>query len=151
MSRSKQTGTSFESALVKYARDNGFPGADRLPLSGALDRGDVGLAPGVIAECKAGSAAEHASDGQIAKWLEETERERVNANAAIGLLVTKRKGVGASRMTEQWCHLDGGVFADLIYQRSDGGDPYEWIGVPIRTHLGNVLELLRMAGYGDPL
>lgn len=148
---SKRIGTPFESALVRYAKEHGFPWADRIPLSGALDRGDVSLCPGLIVECKAGKAAEHASDGQIVKWLEETERERVNANAAIALLVTKRKGVGASRMTEQWCHLDGGVFADLIYQRSDGGDPYEWIGVPIRTHLGNVLELLRMAGYGDPL
>lgn len=151
MSRNKATGTSFESALVRYARGNGFPGADRLPLSGALDRGDVGLCPGVIVECKAGNAAMHASDGQIAKWLEETERERVNAGAAIGLLVTKRKGIGDSRMAEQWVHLDGGVFADLIYKRNDGGEPYEPIGVPIRAHLGSVLELLRLAGYGDPL
>lgn len=150
MSRNKATGTSFESALVRHARDNGFPGADRLPLSGALDRGDVGLCPGLIVECKAGKAAELASDGQIVKWLEETERERVNANAAIALLVTKRKGIGVTRMSEQWCHLDGGVFADLIYERNDGGEPYEPIGVPIRAHLGNVLELLCEAGWGEP-
>ena len=147
---SKSIGTPFESALVRYAKGNGFPWADRIPLSGALDRGDVALCPGLIVECKAGKAAENASDEQIKKWLKETERERVNANAAIGLLVTKRRGIGAARMSEQWCHLDGGVFADLIYQRSDGGEAYEQIGVPIRTHLANVVELLRDAGYGSP-
>jgi hypothetical protein len=146
---SKRIGTPFESALVRYAKENGFPWADRIPLSGALDRGDVALCPGLIVECKAGKAAENASDEQIKKWLVETERERVNANAAIGLLVTKRRGIGAVRMGEQWCHLDGGVFADLIYDRHDG-EQYEQIGLPIRTHLANVVELLRDAGYGTP-
>lgn len=147
---SKRIGTPFESALVKYAKENGFPWADRIPLSGALDRGDVSLCPGLIVECKAGNAAEHASDEQIRKWLAETERERVNANAAIGLLVTKRKGIGTARMGEQWVHLDGGVFADLIYARNDGGEQYEPIGIPVRAHLAGVVELLREAGYGSP-
>ena len=147
---SKRIGTPFESALVRYARANGFPWADRIPLSGALDRGDVALCPGLIAECKAGKAAENASDEQVRKWLLETERERVNANAAIGILVVKRRGIGAARMGEQWAILDGGVFADLIYERHDG-EQYEPIGIPVRVHLSAVVQLLREAGWGEPL
>ena len=142
-------GTATETGIVKYLRSHGFPHAERRPLSGALDRGDILVCPGVIIEAKSGNAAAHASDGQVQKWLDETERERVNANAVIGLLVTKRKGVSDQRAGEFWAHLDGGVFCDLIYERTDG-EPYEQIGVPIRTHLANVVELLREAGFGEP-
>ena len=148
---SKRIGTPFETQTVRYLQSRGFRWAERRPLSGAADRGDILVCPGVIVECKAGKAAMSASDGQIEKWLGETERERVNANAELALLVTKRSGIGANRMGEQWCHMDLGVLSDLVYKRTDGGEQFEPIGIPVRTHLALVVDLLLDAGYaGTP-
>ena len=152
MSRSKQIGTAGENAVVKFLLANGWPYAERRILSGVHDKGDITGTPGLCWEVKAGKAAETASDEQIAKWLYgETETERVNANAAIGILVVKRRGIGATRAGEWWAVVDGGVFADLIYARNDGGEQYEPIGFPVRCHLANLVELLRDAGYGTPV
>ncbi len=41
MSRSKQKGTAFESALVEYLNENGYPEAERRALQGAEDKGDI--------------------------------------------------------------------------------------------------------------
>jgi len=35
---SKAKGTAWESMLVKWLRENGFPDADRSPLRGSLDQ-----------------------------------------------------------------------------------------------------------------
>ena len=84
------------------ARRLGFPNADRLTLAGRLDRGDVGLCPGVVLEVKGGDAARIASDGDIGRWLDETERERVNAHAAHAFLVVQRGHVGAINAHRWW-------------------------------------------------
>lgn len=154
MTRPKDIGTSAETAVVRFARGAGFPGADRLTLSGTADRGDVrlttGLTAGVVVEVKGGKAAEGASDAQVAAWLDETERERVNAGAAVALLVTKRKGHGAARAGAWWAHVRLGTFVRwhgsfLLAQRLDGAAA----AVPIRMRLDDALHLLRAAGYGD--
>src|SRR5690606_39625587 len=94
VNKPKQIGTAVETAIVRAARTRGFPNADRLTLTGATDRGDIGLCPGVIIEAKGGQQAKTASDALIAKWLTETETERQNAGAAIAFLVTQRPGIG---------------------------------------------------------
>ena len=38
---------------VRWFRDHGFPQADRQPLRGNRDAGDLDLAPGVVVEVKA--------------------------------------------------------------------------------------------------
>lgn len=63
-----------------------WPTAERRALSGKNDRGDVtGLGPRYVIECKAARAIE------LATWIDETETERVNANADYGILVIKRR------------------------------------------------------------
>lgn len=148
---SKRIGTPTESGIARYLQTHGFVHAERRALNGALDKGDILVCPGVIVEAKSGKSAENASDGQILAWLEETERERVNANAAIALLVTKRRGVSNQRAGDFWCHLDGGVFADLVYEIEDQEPFTLHLGVPVRTQLSHVVTLLREAGYGEPL
>jgi hypothetical protein len=87
----------------------------------------------------------------VEKWLEETETERINARADIGILVMKRKGVSGTRAGEWWAVLDGGVFADLVYEPEPGAAPFSrTIGAPVRAHLSTVVELLRDSGYGSP-
>ena len=98
---SKNKGTAAESAVVRYAREHGFPLADRLTLSGRYDRGDVLLTVGLVAEVKAGKAAQNASYNQVLAWLEETETERVNAHAETAVLIVQRTGYGIGRV-ESW-------------------------------------------------
>jgi hypothetical protein len=96
--RSKNIGTAGETRVVKYLHLNGFPEAERRALAGQQDKGDILVAPGVIAEVKAGIAAETASDHQLRLWCEETEKERQHANAEHAFLVVKRKGHGATKI-----------------------------------------------------
>lgn len=149
MNKPKQIGTAAETAVVRAARTRGFPLADRLTLTGAMDRGDVGLCPGVIVEVKGGDAAKRASDAQIVAWLTETERERINAKADVAFLVTQRPGVGAPNAHRWHAHMRVGDFLDLV-----GGlngieipDP----DAPLRMTLDSALALIRAAGYGQSL
>jgi hypothetical protein len=96
--RSKNIGTAGETAVVKYLRRTGFPEAERRALAGQQDKGDILVCPGIIAEVKAGYAAEKASDHQLRLWVQETERERVNADAEHAFLVVKRLGHGATKI-----------------------------------------------------
>lgn len=143
--RPKNIGTAAETAVVRAARAHGFGLADRLTLTGALDRGDIGLCPGVIVEVKGGQAAKTASDAQIEKWLAETERERINAGADVAILVTARAGIGAPNAHRWWAHwrLGSLAYAGLI------GAGQRTQGIPVRMTLADALTLLRHAGYGD--
>lgn len=88
MSAEKARGTAFETAVVGYLRDHGFPYAERRALRGKRDQGDVTGIPGVVLECK--NHKRHA----LAEWWEEAEAERVHAAADIAAVVFKRKGKG---------------------------------------------------------
>jgi hypothetical protein len=74
---------------VKWLHVNGFPNAKRQPLAGSKDIGDVWVCPWLIAEVK-----NHATwtDLDIDRWLDETEKERINAAADEAWLVVKRPG-----------------------------------------------------------
>lgn len=140
---------------MRYARTAGFGGAEadgmrgahRPALAGALDVGDVWLCPGVIVEVKAGKAAETASDGLIDSWLDEAEVERINAGADVGILVTKRKGVGAPNAGRWWAHLRLSWLLDL----TDVRGAHLCGLLPVRMTLADALLTIRAAGYGDPV
>lgn len=149
--RSKAVGTSAESAVVRAARAHGFPHAERVVLHGNLDQGDVRLTPGLTAGCivevKGGQAAKTASDGQIEKWLAETERERVNAGADVAILVTARAGIGAPNAHRWWAHWR---LSSLVWlQERHVYIPTALTDAPVRLTLAHSLTLLRHAGYGD--
>ena len=102
MTASKDKGTRAETAVVRYCRGF-FPAAERRALHGRHDVGDILLAPGIIIEVKAGKAAQTASLRKIRDWIAETQREVVNADADLGLLVTQRQGLGLSRVEDWEC------------------------------------------------
>lgn len=134
--RPKAIGTAAESAVVKFMRANGFPDAARLTLTGRFDQGDLVLVgssarPQVIAEVKAHKVF---ADGDIARWLDETERERTNAKADIALLIVKRPGVGLENVGRWWS-----IERDPEHQYAT------WTPV-----WGAALDL-RRAGHGTPL
>lgn len=107
-------------------------------------RSDVGLCPGVIVEIKGGHAARIGSDGLIDTWIVETETERVNAGADVAFLVTQRAGVGATNAHRWWAWWRLGWLPDLAVV-----PPHDQL--VIRMRLGDALQLLRAAGYGQPL
>ncbi len=94
MSRSKQKGTLAETAVVNYLRQF-WPSVERRALSGAKDKGDVAGIPNVVIEIK-----NHASY-KLTEWIKETEVERNNAQASVGILVIKPKGIGVSQV-DKW-------------------------------------------------
>jgi hypothetical protein len=141
--RPRDIGTVAETAVVRYLQANGWPHAERRALRGTYDCGDVTGCPGLMFEVKAGQAAKTASDGQVDSWLAETETERRNAKADIGILVLARAGIGAHNCGRWWAVVPLGQVAHI------GG--IELPPMPVRMHLQSVVRLLRAAGYGDPL
>ena len=121
MSKSKSIGTRAETAVRNYLLSVGYNPLDahRNVLKGKDDEGDVWLreASGLIVfEVKGGKSAKDASFQQIGKWYEEAEKERNNADARFGFLVTQRPGVGYPRAGDWWAYASLG---DLIYLRTN--------------------------------
>jgi hypothetical protein len=148
MARPRDIGTRAETAVVRAARAHGFPYADRIAGHGRDDVGDVRLCEGVVVEIKGGDAARGAADGLISRWLDETERERVNAGAAVGLLVVQRAGVGPVNADRWWAWWRLGWITRLSGQ-VEGFAPGPHVAV--RCTFGEALTILRAAGYGRPL
>lgn len=86
MNRSKIKGTSWETQIVAFLRDRGWPHAERRALAGNADRGDVAGVPAVVIEAKSCARIE------LAAWLDEVEAEKRNDRADVGLVWVKRKG-----------------------------------------------------------
>lgn len=144
MNRSKNIGTRGESGVVNFAKNYGYPWADRQPPRGSLDQGDVLFCPGFIGEVKAGRAAWEASDNQVAAWLAETEREQDHAGADIGLLIVARYRQPVERW---WGVLSFDTLADLTDSKHCPTAPGVWV----RMQLKQALTAARFAGWGDPL
>ena len=149
MSKSKAIGTAVETAIRKYVAANGFPDARRIALAGQDDQGDVALNNHVIIEAKGGKAAEKASPGQIVKWLEDTERERVNAGAHVGILVCKRAGVGHARAGEWSAYLSVTTLMFLLATPSHNLVSVDNFEDNFRVTLSAALKLVKSAGYGS--
>jgi Holliday junction resolvase-like predicted endonuclease len=121
LSKAKQIGTRAETAVRNYLLSVGYSPLDahRNVLKGQDDEGDVWLRDDrglIVFEVKGGKSAKDASYGQIAKWYEEAETEKTNADARFGFLVTQRAGVGYPRAGEWWAYA---TLGDLICLRTN--------------------------------
>jgi hypothetical protein len=72
VSKSKQKGTSAETAVVNWLNSKGRKHVERRALSGLLDRGDIAGIPGVVIEVKNHQRME------LSAWLKELEVEMHN-------------------------------------------------------------------------
>lgn len=144
MNRSKAKGTAAETAVVRFARVNGFPGADRQPLRGNRDAGDIALAPGIILEVKSVATAASGQPGAklLEMWLAQTDVETANAGAAHGLLVVKRSGT--SDPGKWWCYMRLGEWLRLTGAHLPLPDSSQ----PVCVSLASAAAVLRSAGYG---
>lgn len=149
--RSKDIGTDAERPVARYLAANGFPHAERRTQKGRLDQGDITGTPGVCWEVKVRSRP--ISDNQIVAWLKETETERVNARADVGVLVVRRPGFGEANAGSWWAVMT----ACDLFRLHGGSQVWGLLGavytaeIPVRMLLGDVVTLLRAAGYGEPL
>lgn len=136
----KAIGTAGESAVVRVMRDAGLR-AKRLTLHGSKDVGDVDCGvDGIVVEVKSGKTAESASDGQITAWLVETDNEVRNANAKIGVLVVKRKGIGPAN-AERWWAITSIRELDIL-MGTENPFPSPWYHQPVRMHLSTFIGLV---------
>lgn len=103
VNRSKQKGTAWESRIVSYLKEHGFPYAERRALSGALDKGDIAL-PGICIEAKNAKAID------LAGWMDEAVKEKANARVPIGVVCFPRRSHATGRAyvlmeLEQFCEM----------------------------------------------
>jgi hypothetical protein len=151
VNKPKAIGTAAERAVCRFLQAHGFPHAERRALRGIQDAGDITSVPGLCIEVKGGDAAKNASDLLVADWLEETEKERLNARADVGVLVLQRRGVGPGNAGRWWAILPLSTLALLRTGIKPPPSRIVAADAPVRMHLADAVRLLRAAGYGDPL
>lgn len=97
MSRSrqsaKQAGARFERIIADYLAHHVDDRIDRRVKTGAADKGDIAgvrLPDGgkVVIECK-----NYGGALKPGPWVKEAEQEALNDDAALGLVIAKRRGV----------------------------------------------------------
>lgn len=88
MSASRRKGTAWETAVVRWLNDHGFPHAERRALHGNHDLGDITGIPGIVIEAKSVARLD------LSGWVDQAETERRNAAADVGAVVHKRRGHG---------------------------------------------------------
>lgn len=105
MSKSKQKGTAFETAVCDYLRDF-FPAVERRAMQGAKDCGDIANIPNTVLEVKNQKAMD------LAGWLKEAKAEALNAGVTRYAVIHKRRGVGD--MGEQYATIPLFLLAELL-------------------------------------
>lgn len=143
---SKAKGTAGETACKRWLIDHGFPGADRQPLRGNRDCGDLGLTAGIVAEVKAYRLPTgYPTAAQLTLWLAQAAVEKTNAGAAYCPLIVKRPGT--SDVGRWFAFLTMAEFAMLTGAHIPLEADYE----PVQLTVAGLALTLRAAGYGSPL
>lgn len=142
----KAIGTHGETAVLKVLQlfwppDENGGGARREILHGHRDIGDIVGCGVTMFEVKAGEAARNASDLQISRWLDETERERVAGSNRFGVLVTVRRGVAERNAHQWWAWVTAATLADMM------GAPGHTNASQVRLELGDLLDILSDQGF----
>lgn len=110
-SRNKAKGSAWERAIVEHLRAAGWPYAERRIAGAAKDRGDIAGVVGVVIEAK------NATRTDLAGWVAETELERVNDNAWLGVVWHKR--TGKSSAADGYVTMTGTQFTALLARALD--------------------------------
>lgn len=103
--RSKAAGTRWETAIVTYLIEHGYPAVERRSLSGVHDKGDIAGLPIVI-------EAKNCKTTKLAEWVDEAVVEAFNARVRVGVTWHHRRGKaspGAGYVT-----LTGDMFMMLL-------------------------------------
>ena len=112
MSAQRAKGTRLERQVADYLAEKlSDDRIDRMPLRGGQDRGDIAgvrtiLGEKVVIECKNHNRLE------LARWVDEAEVERGNADAKVAAVAHKRRGKGDA--ADQYVTLTLRDFAILL-------------------------------------
>lgn len=106
VNKPKIRGTRWESAIVAYLRENGWPHAERRTLTGGKDRGDIAGVVSVVIEAKDCKAI------TLASFLDEANTEAANDNADLGVAWIKRRGKASP--ADGYVVMDGATFVGLL-------------------------------------
>lgn len=132
--KSKKRGTTTETMVVNYLRDNGFDRAERRVLHGTNDQGDVTGIDGVCIEIK-GERKKHFS-----AWKAETVKEAANAGAGMYFLVDRVE----YKPVERWeVHIPWNLLDSPILKFGEEVRDYQWV----RLDLELAVHVLKAAGY----
>jgi hypothetical protein len=112
VSRSKDKGTAWESAIVRYLTEHGFPHAERRALTGSQDRGDIAGVPGWVLEAKNCSAT------SLGVWMDEAIVEQARDGADYSAVWHHRKGKASP--ADGYVTMTGAAFVRLIRQAGYG-------------------------------
>ena len=139
-------GTLAETAFVKWARANGFPGAERKPRYGHRDQGDINLCPGLVAEIKNYRLPTTGTppDAQLTASLAQAATEKTNADARYCPLIVKRPGT--TDVGRWFAYLPASDLALL----TGAYLPVELDSEPVMVTVNALAVLLRSCGYGTP-
>ena len=114
MSRQKDKGTRYETAVLDYLRARiGDPEGmiHREALHGNADEGDIkGLyihTRSLILECK------NKKRFALADWMDQARQEAANAGSDYGMVVFHRPGMGVTHMGDQYVLMDLDTLARL--------------------------------------
>lgn len=114
MSRSKQKGTAWESAIVRLLADEGFTQVERRALAGTSDRGDIAGLPGWVIEAK------NCKRMDLAGWVDEAALEQANDGAEFSAVWHHR--VGKAKPEAGYVTMTGATFVRLL-QAAGYGNP----------------------------
>lgn len=118
MSRQKQKGTAFESAIVEYLQNNLCDATiERRALNGTRDRGDISgvvfCGERMVLECK------NENRMRLAEYMREAETEASNDNAPYYAVIHKKRGVGissAKTIMQQYVTMPLHMLVSIIYE-----------------------------------
>ncbi|GGV80419.1 hypothetical protein [Streptomyces thermoviolaceus] len=109
--RNKTKGSAWERAIVEALRAAGWPYAERRLAGSTKDRGDIAGLPGIVIEAK------NTASRNLAQWIDETEAERVNDGAWLGVVWHKRTGRASA--ADGYVTMTGAQFLVLLGEALD--------------------------------
>lgn len=110
-SKNKAKGSAWERAIVEHLRAAGWPFAERRLAGSRKDRGDIAGVVGVVIEAK------NTATRRLPEWIDETETERQNDGAWLGVVWHKRTGKGSA--ADGYVTMTGAQFTELLARALD--------------------------------
>jgi hypothetical protein len=154
---SLNVGKQTEQLVARYLRERGLAGVERAVRTGfraggreVADAGDLTGWPGVCVQVKSLRPA-NAAERQTRAWLAETESQRAQSGASVGLLVVRRWGT--LDVGEWWCFLTAWDLFGAAERLAITAGPLQ--DIPVRLELSDVVSMMQTWGWApaqpDPL
>lgn len=147
-------GKETEQLVARYLRSRGLEGVERAVRTGfrtrdraVADSGDLTGWPGVCVQVKS-LRPHNAAERQTRTWLAETEEQRVQSGASVGLLVVRRWGT--TNAGEWWCFVQLGTLLHLAAEaagRMVPSMPQTVREAPVRLELSDAVTMMQTWGW----